>query len=190
MNDKTEFENVDNNKPFDDKEPFDANVEADEDADPKKFIQQLAGKIGQSLRSYTKELGKPDFELEKFVINSVISATNTSEMSDEDQKDIIKKIKKSNVELPEKDSTDTETETPETPETSEVPEEENKNVGESTLKNIIKKSLKETYLENNNIDQIIDEVLKDFNYNDKTNTTIKTSTKEKIWTPKPYTKKD
>ena len=33
-------------KPFDD-EPFDAGVEADEDEDPKKYIQQLAGKIGQ-----------------------------------------------------------------------------------------------------------------------------------------------
>ena len=81
-------------KPFDD-EPFDAGVEADEDEDPKKYIQQLAGKIGQSLRDYEKELGDPDFELEKFVINSVISATNTSEMDKEDQEDIIKKVETS-----------------------------------------------------------------------------------------------
>lgn len=81
-------------KPFDD-EPFDAGVEADEDEDPKKYIQQLAGKIGQSLRDYEKELGNPDFELEKFVINSVISATNTSEMDKEDQEDIIKKVETS-----------------------------------------------------------------------------------------------
>jgi len=81
-------------KPFDD-EPFDAGVEADEDEDPKKYIQQLAGKIGQSLRDYEKELDDPDFELEKFVINSVISATNTSEMDKEDQEDIIKKVETS-----------------------------------------------------------------------------------------------
>jgi hypothetical protein len=45
------------------KEPFDAGVEADEETDPKKFIEQLSGKLGQSLRQYTKEQGQPDFEL-------------------------------------------------------------------------------------------------------------------------------
>ena len=79
-------------KPFDD-EPFDAGVEASEEEDPKKFIQQLAGKLGQSLREYTGSLEEPDFDLEKFAINSVISATNTAEMSEEDQEDIIAKVK-------------------------------------------------------------------------------------------------
>ena len=66
-------------KPFDD-EPFDAGVEADEESDPKKFIQQLTGKLGQSLRRYNEEQGQPDFELEKFAINSLLSATHTAEM--------------------------------------------------------------------------------------------------------------
>jgi len=70
-------------------------VGVDEDEDPKKFIQQLAGKIGQSLRDYEKGLGNPDFELEKFVINSVISATNTAEMDKGDRQDIIDKIETS-----------------------------------------------------------------------------------------------
>jgi hypothetical protein len=83
-------------KPFDD-EPFDAGVEADEDEDPEKFIQQLAGKLGTTLRSYSKERGEPDFPLEKFAINSVISATHTAEMDKSDQKDIIKKIKSSGL---------------------------------------------------------------------------------------------
>lgn len=83
---------VSDDKPFDD-EPFDAGVEASEEEDPKKFIQQLAGKLGQSLRDYTKGLDEPDFDLEKFAINSVISATNTADMSEEDQEDIIAKIK-------------------------------------------------------------------------------------------------
>lgn len=74
------------------KEPFDAGVEADEETDPKKFIEQLSGKLGQSLRQYTKEQGQPDFELEKFAINSVISATNTADMDEEDKNDIINKI--------------------------------------------------------------------------------------------------
>lgn len=79
-------------KPFDD-EPFDAGVEADEDTDPAKFIQQLAGKLGQSLRQYTEDQGQPDFDLEKFAVNSVLSATHTSEMDQGDQKDIINKVK-------------------------------------------------------------------------------------------------
>jgi hypothetical protein len=83
-----------NDKPFDDT-PFDAGVEADEDEDPEKYIQQLAGKLGTTLRKYTEDNGEPDFELEKFAINSVISATHTAEMDNEDQKDIIKKIKSS-----------------------------------------------------------------------------------------------
>jgi hypothetical protein len=79
-------------KPFDNT-PFDAGVEADEETDPKKFIEQLTGKLGQSLRKYNDEQGQPDFELEKFAINSLLSATHTSEMDAEDQKDIIKKVK-------------------------------------------------------------------------------------------------
>ena len=66
-------------KPFD-KEPFDAGIDVDEESDPKKFIEKLSGKIGQSLRDYTEKQGQPDFELEKFAINSLISATNTSKM--------------------------------------------------------------------------------------------------------------
>jgi hypothetical protein len=81
-----------NDKPFD-KEPFDAGVEADEETDPKKFIEQLTGKLGQSLRKYNEEQGQPDFELEKFAINSLLSAAHTSQMDAEDQKDIIKKVK-------------------------------------------------------------------------------------------------
>lgn len=94
-------------KPFDDT-PFDAGVEADEETDPKKFIEQLTGKLGQSLRKYTEEQGQPDFELEKFAINSLISATHTSEMDDEDRKDIIKKINTAGSKKNEKTDSDSE----------------------------------------------------------------------------------
>jgi hypothetical protein len=80
--------------PFE-KEPFDAGVEADEETDPKKFIEQLSGKLGQSLRKYTEDKGEPDFALEKFAVNSLLSATHTGEMDASDQKDIIKKVKSS-----------------------------------------------------------------------------------------------
>lgn len=83
-----------NDKPFDD-EPFDAGVEADEEDNPEKYIQQLSGKLGQSLRKYTEDLGAPDYDLEKFAINSVLSATNSGEMDQQDQSDIIQKVKSS-----------------------------------------------------------------------------------------------
>lgn len=102
-------------KPFND-EPFDAGVEADEDEDPEKYIQQLSGKLGTTLRKYTEDKGEPDFELEKFAINSVISATNTSEMDEEDKKDIIKKINTSgnddSMDLGDKDDLDVDSEEP------------------------------------------------------------------------------
>lgn len=55
----------------------------------------MSGKLGQSLRKYSEEAGAPDFELEKFAVNSVLSATHTSQMDAEDQKDIINKVKTS-----------------------------------------------------------------------------------------------
>lgn len=67
----------------------------DEPADPKSNIERLSGEIGQALRDYSNESGEPDFELEKFAINSVISATHTSEMDDNDRNDIIKKLESS-----------------------------------------------------------------------------------------------
>lgn len=89
-----EEEGGSDDKPFDD-EPFDAGVEASEEDDPEKYIQQLAGKLGQSMRDYTEELGEPDFDLEKFAINSVVSASHSAEMDEEDQDDIIEKVKSS-----------------------------------------------------------------------------------------------
>jgi len=83
-----------NEMPFE-KEPFDAGVQTSEEEDPKKFIEQLSGKLGQSLRKYSQDQGQPDFKLEKFAVNSVLSATHTSEMNPKDQEDIIKKVKSS-----------------------------------------------------------------------------------------------
>lgn len=111
-------------KPFDD-EPFDAGVEADEESDPKKFIEQLTGKLGQSLRKYNEDQGQPDFELEKFAVNSLLSATHTGEMDAEDQKDIIKKIKSSGKGDGDEESSDTE----DTSDTDETPEERPEDTG-------------------------------------------------------------
>jgi hypothetical protein len=62
--------------------------EGDDEEDSIKKIQKLTGKIGQALR----ELDEADVELEKYVINSIISALNLDEFSDEDIEDIISKL--------------------------------------------------------------------------------------------------
>ena len=110
-------------KPFDD-EPFDAGVEADEESDPKKFIEQLTGKLGQSLRKYNEDQGEPDFELEKFAVNSLLSATHTGEMDPKDQKDIIKKVKGAGKGDGDEDTSDDDTD-----DTEETPEDNGEETG-------------------------------------------------------------
>jgi len=61
--------------------------EGDEDGDTKK-IQKYTGKIGQMLR----DMDEADLDLEKYVINSIISAMHLEEMDEEDKEDIIEKI--------------------------------------------------------------------------------------------------
>lgn len=62
--------------------------EGDDEEDSTKKIQKLTGKIGQAIR----ELDEPDAELEKYVINSIISALHLDQFSDEDIDDIISKL--------------------------------------------------------------------------------------------------
>lgn len=70
---------------------FDAGVEADEDDDPKKFIQQLTGKLSQSLRKYNDELPQPDAELSKYVAGMIIKQA-VEGLSQNDVDDIIDKV--------------------------------------------------------------------------------------------------
>ena len=63
---------------------FDAGVEADEETDPKKFIQQLTGKLSQSLNSYNNENGEPDVELGKYVLGMLIQQ-GTKGMDEKDK---------------------------------------------------------------------------------------------------------
>ena len=71
---------------------FDAGVEADEDEDPKKYIQQLTGKLSQELGKYNNELGEPDIELSKYV-GGMITKQVAKYLDDSGKKDLIKKIK-------------------------------------------------------------------------------------------------
>lgn len=76
---------------------FDAGVEADEETDPKKYIQQLTGKLSQTLNSYNNENGEPDTELGKYVLGMLVKQ-GTKGMDDKDRKEIIKKINTNNTE--------------------------------------------------------------------------------------------
>ena len=71
---------------------FDAGVEADEDEDPKKYIQQLTGKLSQELGKYNNEMGEPDEELSKYVGGMIIKQVSKF-LGDEGKKELIKKIK-------------------------------------------------------------------------------------------------
>ena len=82
---------------------FDAGVEADEESDPKKYIQQLTGKLSQTLVSYNNELGEPDTELGKYVLGMLIKQ-GTKGMDEKEKKEIIKKINIGNNEEESNDS--------------------------------------------------------------------------------------
>lgn len=69
---------------------FDAGVEADEDSDPKKYIQQLTGKLSQSLNSFNNEQGE-DAGLCKYVAAMIIKAT-CKFLDDKAKKELIEKI--------------------------------------------------------------------------------------------------
>lgn len=70
---------------------FDAGVEADEDEDPQKFIQQLTGKLSQSLNSYASEVGD-DQSTFKYV-GKMITRACAKGLDDAGRKELIKTIK-------------------------------------------------------------------------------------------------
>lgn len=69
---------------------FDAGVEADEETDPKHYIQQLTGKLSQSLNSFNNEQG-PDAGLSKYVASMIISAA-CKNLDEKAKKELIEKI--------------------------------------------------------------------------------------------------
>jgi len=69
---------------------FDAGVEADEETDPKRFIQQLTGKLSQSLNSFNSEQG-PDAGLSKYVASMIIAAA-CKNLDEKAKKELIEKI--------------------------------------------------------------------------------------------------
>lgn len=68
---------------------FDAGVDADEQTDPKKYIQQLTGKLSQTLRNYNQNQNDPD--LNKYVAG-MIATQAANGLADNDKDEIIDKI--------------------------------------------------------------------------------------------------
>lgn len=83
---------------------FDAGVDASEETDPKKYIQQLTGKLSQSLRNYTNEQGQADAELNKYVAGMIIKQAIEG-LNGDDVEDILNKVK-SNDEIDNNESGD------------------------------------------------------------------------------------
>lgn len=70
---------------------FDAGVEADEENDPKKFIQQLTGKLSQSLRKYNESRPEADADLNKYVVGMVVKQAIEG-IPEKDRNEILKKV--------------------------------------------------------------------------------------------------
>ena len=81
---------------------FDPGVEADEEQDPKKFIQQLTGKLSQSLQKYNDNNGQPDIDLNKYVAGMIVKQA-VKGLSQEDTDEIIDKVKSDEDIAPEGD---------------------------------------------------------------------------------------
>ena len=71
---------------------FDAGVDANEETDPKKYIQQLTGKLSQTLRKYNEEQQQTDSELSKYVVG-MIAKQAIEGLDEKDTAEILKKIK-------------------------------------------------------------------------------------------------
>ena len=129
-----------NDNPFGDK-TFDAGIEADENADPKHYIEQLVGKLAQKLRDYNGN--ESDKSLNKFVINSLIPAAIPT-MDNQDAKDVIDKVRDN---IGNGDGDNGSSDIPEIPQNDESPELDNNEEipqlqqEESTVDNLINEIL-------------------------------------------------
>lgn len=80
----------------DENQEFDAGVEADSENEPKKYIQQLTGKLSQELRKYNQEQQNQDTELNKYVLGMLIPQASGN-MTNQDKKEVIKKLQKNDI---------------------------------------------------------------------------------------------
>ena len=102
---------------------FDAGVEADPIEDPKKYIQQLSGKLSQELRKFNDTQEQPDEELNKYVAGMIIPQA-TKGLTDKGKKEIIGKLKKGvsedGVEIPSEEPAEGQEQMPEQPQMESI----------------------------------------------------------------------
>ena len=144
-------EEMDMEEPSMDMEEPSMDDEGDDEEDSTKKIQKLTGKIGQAIR----ELDEPDAELEKYVINSIISALHLDEFSDEDIEDIIAKLEGEEEEdEAEADDFGGEEMDMEEPAMEEEPAEEESEVGEEVAESV-------TYTKSQLVESLTKKILKE-----------------------------
>ena len=136
--------------------------EGEDTGDLEKDIQRLTGKIGQKMR----ELEEPDPELEKYVINSIMSALDIDSMDEDFKEDLISKLE-GDEEGKESDVEPTEEPADETPEGEEELGDEGVPTEEEPTKTESRIISKKTLVENLKNKKLLEQRLRNFNLPDE-----------------------
>lgn len=103
---------------------FDAGVEADEETDPKRYIQQLTGKLSTTLNSFNNDNGEPDEGLCKYVGKMIVKQAAKG-LDDAGKKELIAAINTADSDTDTDEDLDNEDSAME--DSPEVPETDNGN---------------------------------------------------------------
>ena len=103
---------------------FDAGVEADEETDPKRYIQQLTGKLSTTLNSFNNDNGEPDEGLCKYVGKMIVKQAAKG-LDDAGKKELIAAINTADSDTDTDENLDNEDSAME--DSPEVPETDNGN---------------------------------------------------------------
>lgn len=98
---------------------FDAGVQADEESDPEKYIQQLTGKLCTTLDKFNEDRPTPDASLNKYVAGMVISQC-VKGLSEKEKNAILKKLTDSEDKEEEANETESQEQTGEEEEVATV----------------------------------------------------------------------
>lgn len=157
---------------------FDAGVEADENNDPKRYIQQLAGKLSQSLRKYNEGLPNPDTDLNKYVAGMTNDAA-VERLNPDDVEEIISKIKS------DENSVNNNQEVPQTNDENVPPMDDNQDMNQ--MPDVPQMENKKAKKITENIESCIDEIVNDIISGKKDKINNDKISVKKSFKTKPYT---
>ena len=154
---------TDTEMPADTETPEETEVsdEGEDTGDLEKDIQRLTGKIGQKMR----ELEEPDPELEKYVINSIMSALDIDSMDEDFKEDLISKLEGDEEGKSEEEPTEEPAD--ETPEGEEELGDEGVPTEEEPTKTESRIISKKTLVENLKNKKLLEQRLRNFNLPDE-----------------------